>query len=196
MNEAIRQIEGSNMVLSVAGKFSYAADFDDLVQEGMIALIKAHKHYQPELGEFEPYAYRCILRAARRYARLNFSMVRGGRRDGGSLRRDDHQRRLANEANRRQLSLDTPIGDRLTLEDALRAEVEMPEEAAIRGQEIERMRSAMGVLRANEREVLAMRFNRLELTLEHVAQSRGCRRQNIDQIEKRALGKLRRELAA
>lgn len=54
--------ENMGLVTLIAGKMAKESDeFDDLVQEGIIGLLEAHRKFKPELGwSFSTYAYNYI----------------------------------------------------------------------------------------------------------------------------------------
>lgn len=68
----------TNLVFSMAGRFSSAADYEELVSDGLDALLCAIKSFDAERGSFAAYASVCVSnrmkntvdRAARRAARL------------------------------------------------------------------------------------------------------------------------------
>jgi len=50
-----------NLVRGIANKFQHFGNFEDLVQEGCIGLVKAHERFDPERGvKFSTYAYKWI----------------------------------------------------------------------------------------------------------------------------------------
>lgn len=69
----------TGLVLTLAGKFSGSADYEELVSEGLDALISAASGYDPERGSFAAFASVCVsnrmknavTRADRRNSRLS-----------------------------------------------------------------------------------------------------------------------------
>lgn len=68
----------SNLVFSIAAHYAASADYEELVSDGMEALLNAISQYDPQRGSFSAYAGVCISnrmkntadRAARRAAKL------------------------------------------------------------------------------------------------------------------------------
>ncbi len=68
----------SSMVFSTAAQFSTSADYEELVSDGMDALLNAISHYDPQKGSFSAFAGVCVSnrmkntadKAARRAAKL------------------------------------------------------------------------------------------------------------------------------
>lgn len=68
----------SSMVFSMAAQFSASADYEELVSDGMDALLNAISHYEPQKGSFSVFAGVCVSnrmkntadKAARRSAKL------------------------------------------------------------------------------------------------------------------------------
>ena len=50
----------SNLVFSMAGRYSAFADYEELVSDGLDALLQAIKSFQPQRGVFSAYASTCI----------------------------------------------------------------------------------------------------------------------------------------
>ena len=73
MNDIIRQ--NSNLIYSICHKYKSYCDIEDLYQEGVKAIIKASKTYDPNLGyKFSTYAYGFILGEISNYVRENKSL--------------------------------------------------------------------------------------------------------------------------
>ena len=73
MNDIIRQ--NSNLIYSICHKYKSYCDIEDLYQEGVKAVIKASKTYDPNLGyKFSTYAYGFILGEISNYVRENKSL--------------------------------------------------------------------------------------------------------------------------
>ena len=70
LDETIK--ENSNLVYSICSKYRNYADIEDLYQEGIIGLIKAHKNFNPEYNvKFSTYAFTFIVGEVNKYIREN-----------------------------------------------------------------------------------------------------------------------------
>lgn len=64
--------EYAKMIYSIAHKYSFGNDFEDLCQVGQIGLLKALENYDPEYGsKFSSYAYTYIQGEVLKYVREN-----------------------------------------------------------------------------------------------------------------------------
>lgn len=68
--------ENMNLVYGVYNDLfkntSYFIDKDDMIGEGMLALVKAGNTFQDSKGKFSTYAYVCIKNAMTNYANKEF----------------------------------------------------------------------------------------------------------------------------
>ena len=155
-----------------------ARRFDgDLISIGTIGLMKAIGTYRADRNiKLATYASRCIE---------NEILM--------------HLRKIANQ--KAEVSLDEPInldgeGNELLLSDILGTaedDIQRPLEADA---EVMVLRQALTELPQREQEIVSMRFGldgRKELTQKEVAQKMGISQSYISRLEKRILGKLRKE---
>ena len=150
---------------------------EDLISIGTIGLMKAIGTYRMEKNiKLATYASRCIE---------NEILM--------------HIRKISNQ--KAEISLDEPInqdGDvnELLLSDILGTgedEIFAPLEAAA---DLTALRQALGELPGRERELIGMRYGldgQKELTQKEIAQKLGISQSYISRLEKKILGKLRRE---
>ena len=150
---------------------------EDLISIGTIGLMKAIGTYRADRNiKLATYASRCIE---------NEILM--------------HLRKIANQ--KAEVSLDEPInldgeGNELLLSDILGTaedDIQRPLEADA---EVMVLRQALTELPQREQEIVSMRFGldgRKELTQKEVAQKMGISQSYISRLEKRILGKLRKE---
>lgn len=167
------------LVVYIAKKFDgCGTGIEDLVSIGTIGLIKAINTYKKERGiKLATYASRCIENEILMYIRKN-------------------------APHKGDISIDEPLntdwdGNELLLSDVL----ESNEEPV--GRELERMedektiREAVAALEEREREIIVMRYGldgRRELTQKEVADKLGISQSYISRLEKRIIGKLKKQL--
>ena len=157
--------------------YTSESEQDDLISIGTVGLIKGVSTYRPDKGvRLATYASRCIE---------NEILM--------------HLRKIANQ--KAEVSLDEPInldgeGNELLLSDILGTaedDIQRPLEADA---EVMVLRQALTELPQREQEIVSMRFGldgRKELTQKEVAQKMGISQSYISRLEKRILGKLRKE---
>ena len=176
-------------VRHIASRYARWADFDDLVQEGMIALLAAREHYDKSKGAFSTYAYRCIFHRVRGYARMNASMLTGaGKRRGGSQKSDPDRAALAEAAIKPTLGIDDVIED---WEERLPGEFDSPEAIAAANEEralLTRLRREE--LSVREDAVVSRVIDWREPTYGELGAAAGVSRQRIEQVYSRAVGKM------
>ncbi len=166
------------LVVFIARRFeSSGINLEDLISIGTIGLMKAISTYRTDRNiKLATYASRCIE---------NEILM--------------HLRKVANQ--KAEISLDEPInldgeGNELLLSDVLGTgedEIQRPLEADA---EVTVLRQALRLLSDREQEIICMRFGldgRKELTQKEVAQKLGISQSYISRLEKRILGKLRKE---
>ena len=179
--EAARQtlVEHSlRLVVYIARRFeNTGTSLEDLISIGTIGLMKAIGTYRMEKNiKLATYASRCIE---------NEILM--------------HIRKISNQ--KAEISLDEPInqdgdGNELLLSDILGTgedEIFAPLEAAA---DLTALRQALGELPGRERELIGMRYGldgQKELTQKEIAQKLGISQSYISRLEKKILGKLRRE---
>lgn len=150
---------------------------EDLISIGTLGLIKAVETFRSDKNiKLATYASRCIE---------NEILM--------------HIRKISNQ--KAEVSLDEPInqdgdGNELLLSDILGTgedEIFAPLEAAA---DLTALRQALGELPGRERELIGMRYGldgQKELTQKEIAQKLGISQSYISRLEKKILGKLRRE---
>ena len=166
------------LVVYIARRFDGdRTNLEDLISIGTIGLMKAIGTYRADKNiKLATYASRCIE---------NEILM--------------HLRKIANQKT--EISLDEPInldgeGNELLLSDILGTaedEIQRPLEADA---EVMVLRQALTELPRREQEIVSMRFGldgRKELTQKEVAQKMGISQSYISRLEKRILGKLRKE---
>ena len=73
----INALEHINLVHHVAKRYNRMSDYEDLVQEGMLGLVKAAKRFDPATGnKFSSYAVTCIRGEILHYIRDKRDFVR------------------------------------------------------------------------------------------------------------------------
>ena len=179
--EAARQTlveHNLRLVVYIARRFeNTGTSLEDLISIGTIGLMKAIGTYRMEKNiKLATYASRCI--------EIEILM---------------HIRKISNQ--KAEISLDEPInqdgdGNELLLSDILGTgedEIFAPLEAAA---DLTALRQALGELPGRERELIGMRYGldgQKELTQKEIAQKLGISQSYISRLEKKILGKLRRE---
>ena len=99
-----------NLAASEARRYSHVAEFEDLMQESFLAMVKAAECYDPEAGtKFSTYAVLWIRQALRKYACDNSSCIRipASERRLHRLYKtaaDDYRKATGREPGRRELS--------------------------------------------------------------------------------------------
>lgn len=179
--EAARQTlveHNLRLVVYIARRFeNTSTSLEDLISIGTIGLMKAIGTYRMEKNiKLATYASRCIE---------NEILM--------------HIRKISNQ--KAEVSLDEPInqdgdGNELLLSDILGTgedEIFAPLEAAA---DLTALRQALEELPGRERELIGMRYGldgQKELTQKEIAQKLGISQSYISRLEKKILGKLRRE---
>lgn len=166
------------LVVYIARRFDGdRTNLEDLISIGTIGLMKAIGTYRADRNiKLATYASRCIE---------NEILM--------------HLRKIANQ--KAEVSLDEPInldgeGNELLLSDILGTaedDIQRPLEADA---EVMVLRQALTELPQREQEIVSMRFGldgKKELTQKEVAQKMGISQSYISRLEKRILGKLRKE---
>ena len=166
------------LVVYIARRFDGdRTNLEDLISIGTIGLMKAIGTYRADRNiKLATYASRCIE---------NEILM--------------HLRKISNQ--KAEVSLDEPInldgeGNELLLSDILGTaedDIQRPLEADA---EVMVLRQALTELPQREQEIVSMRFGldgRKELTQKEVAQKMGISQSYISRLEKRILGKLRKE---
>ena len=167
------------LVVYISRRFeNTGVGIEDLISIGTIGLIKAVETYKPAKNiKLATYASRCIENEILMYLRKN--------------------------ANRRsEVSLDEPLntdwdGNELLLSDVLGTESDMIEKPLEEDVERNLLFNAVNRLNERERTIITMRFGldgRQERTQKEVADLLGISQSYISRLEKRIIGRLKREI--
>jgi len=167
------------VVLYYAERYCYLGlEKEDLMQEGMIALLSAIRTYRGDRGAaFRTYASRCIENEILMY-----------------LRKSQNQRS--------EISIDEPLkvdwdGNEMMLSDILGTEPDIISRPIEQSAEQAMLLSAVDRLSDRERQIMHLRFGLrggTEHTQKEVADAIGISQSYISRLEKRILSRLRREL--
>lgn len=167
------------LVVYISRRFeNTGVGIEDLISIGTIGLIKAVETYQPAKNiKLATYASRCIENEILMHLRKN--------------------------ANRRsEVSLDEPLntdwdGNELLLSDVLGTESDMIEKPIEEDVERDLLFCAVNRLNERERTIITMRFGldgKPERTQKEVADLLGISQSYISRLEKRIIGRLKREI--
>jgi len=168
------------LVAHVAKKYSnHSKDSEDLISVGTIGLIKAITSYKPDKGtRLATYAARCIdneilmhIRAAKKYSGdVYLQDIVGVDREGNEVRVED---KIADETD--------PVDDQVNLK-----------------MQIKRLYDVIRrVLHGREKTVIELRYGLVdadEMTQREIATMLEISRSYVSRIEKKALGKLGKEM--
>jgi RNA polymerase primary sigma factor len=209
------------LVMTLSRRYRHPTlSFLDLVQEGMLGLMRAIEKYEPTRNiKFSTYAVWWIWQQISRAADCQGSMIRtpvhwnqlrrklgrnaasGEGAGDPQLVADEHglsRERLATMSQSFQcLSLTAPMGDgdERTLGDTIPADDRTdPEDVIMTSDWSERLKSAVEELPDREAQILRLRFGlngSQEYTLEEIGQRFGVSRERIRQLEARALRQMR-----
>ena len=168
------------LVVYIAKKYeATVADVGDLVSVGAIGLMKAVNSFDPSKNiKFATFASRCIENEILMYLR---KIVK----------------------KKCEVSLDEPInvdaeGNELLLSDVVGTEPDTVYKDLERKAEIEELYKSFATLSKREFEIIKLRYGLLdaeEMTQKEIADMMGISQSYISRIEKKVLGKLKKELA-
>ena len=168
------------LVVYIARKFdNTGVDVEDLISVGCIGLIKAVNSFDPDKNiKLATYASRCIENEILMYLRR---MVR----------------------LRCEVSLDEPLnvdreGNELLMSDILGTEPDLVSRNLENSVEKQLLYKAIGNLSRREKEIMQMRFGlagKSEKTQKEVADLLGISQSYISRLEKKIIGRLKREIA-
>jgi len=167
------------LVVYIARKFeNTGVDIEDLTSIGTIGLIKAINTYNPSRNiKLATYASRCIENEILMYLRKN-------------------------SRARSEVSFEEPLnvdwdGNELLLSDILGTESDIIQRNLEEETDRKLLVSAMNKLSGREKKIMELRFglnNHLEKTQKEVADMLGISQSYISRLEKRILGRLKREI--
>ena len=168
------------LVVYIAKKFEGSVgDISDLVSVGAIGLMKAVNSFDPQKNiKLATFASRCIENEILMYLR---KVVK----------------------RKCEVSLDEPInvdveGNELLLSDVVGTEPDQIAKDLEKKAEIEELYKAFSTLSKREFEIIKMRYGLMdsdEMTQKEIADMMGISQSYISRIEKKVLGKLKKELA-
>ena len=189
---AREQLVRSNMrlVLKIANDYKrYRMDFEDIVSNGTIGLLKAIEMFDPEKGAFPQYASAWI----NKYIRMALDSYRGIHTKRYDRMTREERSSLVME------SLNEKVGDGDTeFADSLASDEVSPSEAVEKASSIDAVRDAIdNALDSREQFIIRSRYG-LDgngvLTLREIAEGLGMTHERVRQIEVSALTKLRERL--
>ena len=219
-NQACEQVlqENNGLIWSVVRRYyGRGVEPDDLYQLGCLGFLKAVQGYDPAFGtQFSTYAVPKIAGEIRRFLRDDgpVKVSRGLKERGSTIR--EARSRLAADLGREPTLSELAEGIGLTPEEIAAAEtaaepvLSLQAEAGDSGLTLEGMltlggeeeglverltlRSAVAALPQREQQVLLLRYYR-GMTQVQTARVVGVSQVQVSRLERRALEKLRRELA-
>ncbi len=160
----------------------YGVDFDDLVQQGRLGVVRAHERFDPARGfTFLSYARHWINQQMTNWCQRHVKNIRVPAYQFGKVFIEE-------------VSLHAPAGEDGTIADSLGAE-ETVRSSLDRRERAELLERAVTGLDERERHIIQGRFFE-DRTLEDIAGDFGLSRERIRQIEFGALRRLRKALAA
>lgn len=168
------------LVVYIAKKFENTGiGVEDLISIGTIGLIKAINTFNPEKNiKLATYASRCIENEILMYMRKNSS-------------------------NRANISIDEPLnvdwdGNELLLSDILGTDPDITQRGLEDEADRQLLRIAMSHLTGREKNIMELRFginsDGTEKTQKQVADTLGISQSYISRLEKRIMGKLKRDI--
>ncbi len=194
-------LENLNLIKKVASKIYYRLpkgeiDFDELVNVGVIGLMKALDKYDKEKAKFSTYAYIRIRGEILDYLR-SLDIVPRGIRD--KIKKDekpiDEQMEIPISNSAIFLSIEKAINgaEDIKILDTLRSDIETPEEYAEKVEIREKLQSIMENLTENEKKVLQMIFFE-EKDLKEISQILGISPGRISQLKSQGIKKMKKHL--
>jgi len=170
------------LVAHVAKKYNnHAKESEDLISVGTIGLIKAVVAYSPERGaRLSTYAIRCIENEILMY-------LRNIKKNAGNI-------------SLQEISSIDREGNEIHLEDKVADIHSDTEELVTKKLQATKLREAINfVLHGREKTVIQMRYGfgdtKKEMTQQEISKELNISRSYVSRIEKKAIGKLRKEMA-
>ena len=191
LESAREQLVRGNMklVLKIANDYrNYGMDFEDIVSNGVLGLLKAIEVFDATKGDFSP----CASVWIKKYIRMGFDT-------GRSVHTNRYDRMTEEERSSCIVeSLNEKVGDGETeIADRLAGNLPTPSEAVEKASSLDALRDAINALDAREQVIVRSRYGldgHRELTLEQLASKLNCTRERVRQLEVLACRKLRRRL--
>jgi len=191
-------LENLQLVKKVASKIFYRIpkgeiEFDELVNVGVIGLLKAIEKYDKEKAKFSTYAYIKIRGEILDYLRSLDILPRGLREKikKGEVVDENMDIPLSNSAI--FLSIEKAINgtDDLKFIDTLISKLETPEEYAQKAELREKLLNILNTLSEKEKQILQMIYFE-EKDLKEISEKLNISVSRISQIKSQALAKLRK----
>ena len=168
------------LVVYIARRFeNTGVDLDDLVSVGVIGLIKAVNSFSPDKNiKLATYASRCIENEILMHLRKSVK-------------------------TKSEVSFDEPLntdweGNELLLSDVMGTDSDIVYKKIEHGVENDLLKEALSKLSERERSIIKLRYGLLgeeELTQKEVADKMGISQSYISRIEKKIIGRLKKEFA-
>ena len=178
------------LVLKIANDYrNYCGmEFEDIVSNGVLGLLKAIEVFDATKGDFSP----CASVWIKKYIRMGFDT-------GRSVHTKRYDRMTEEERSSCIVeSLNEKVGDGETeFADRLAGNLPTPSEAVEKASSLEALRDAINALDGREQVIVRSRYGldgHGELTLEQLASKLNCTRERVRQLEVLACNKLRRRL--
>ncbi|MRI83754.1 MAG: RNA polymerase subunit sigma [Nitratiruptor sp.] len=193
-------LENTALVKKVASKIFFklpkdsGIEFDELVNTGIIGLIKAIDKFDKSKARFSTYAYIKIRGEILDYLRSLHIMPRSMREKIKREKEEGKDLPLSNLAI--MISMEKALGQEESstrLIDIMVSEERGPEDRAIEAQLHERIKEAMEQLNEKERRTLQMFFFE-EREPKEIAKALNVSQSRVSQIKSQAIGKLKKLL--
>lgn len=177
------------LVLKIANDYrNYGMDFEDVVSNGVLGLLKAIEVFDAGKGGFSV----CASIWINKYIRMGFDQFH-------AIHTKRYDRMTEEERSSCIVeSLNEKVGDGETeFADRLAGNGMTPSEAVEKASSLDALRDAINALDSREQDIVRARYGldgHGELTLEQVASKLNCTRERVRQLEVLACNKLRRRL--
>lgn len=189
---AREQLVRSNMrlVVKIANDYKYGRmDFEDIVSNGVIGLLKAIDNFDPEKGAFSA----CASTWINKYIRMGFDKYRAiHAKRYDRMTQEERSSCIVESLNEKVGDGETEFADSLTSDEA------SPSEVVEKASSIKAMHDAIdGALDSREKFIVRARYGldgNGPMTLEEIAGRMNCTRERVRQIEVQSLTKLRERL--
>ena len=191
LESAREQLVKSNMrlVVKIANDYrDYGMEFEDIVSNGVLGLLKAIEVFDATKGDFSP----CASVWIKKYIRMGFDQFH-------AIHTKRYDRMTEEERSSCIVeSLNEKVGDgEVEIADRLAGNLPTPSEAVEKASSLDALRDAINALDAREQVIVRSRYGldgHGELTLEQLASKLNCTRERVRQLEVLACRKLRRQL--